>query len=64
MASFSISYWDLIKFPYYADTTERRDRGWKQAQREGEDTVALRIAKSIIVKKILRSYHTTGLKTS
>jgi hypothetical protein len=21
--SFSISYWDLIKFPYFTDTTER-----------------------------------------
>jgi hypothetical protein len=27
MLSFSISYWDLLKFPYFADTTER----------EGED---------------------------
>jgi hypothetical protein len=25
--SFSISYPDLIKFPYFADTTERGDRG-------------------------------------
>jgi hypothetical protein len=23
MLSFSISYWDLIKFPYFADTAER-----------------------------------------
>jgi hypothetical protein len=29
MLSFSISYRDLIKFPYFADTTERGDRGWK-----------------------------------
>ncbi len=36
MLSFSISYWDLIKFPYFADTTERGDRGWKHAQRQGD----------------------------
>jgi hypothetical protein len=24
------------KFPYFADTIERGDRGWKQAQREGD----------------------------
>ncbi len=38
MVSFSISYWDLIKFPYFADTTERGDRRWKQAQRQGDVT--------------------------
>ncbi len=37
MLSFSISYWDLVKFHYFADSTEREDKGWKQAQREGED---------------------------
>jgi hypothetical protein len=41
--SFSISYWDLIKFPSFADTIERGDSGWKQAQREGEDSVTLQI---------------------
>jgi hypothetical protein len=41
--SCSISYWDLIKYPYFADTTERGDRGWKEAQRQGEDRVNLRI---------------------
>jgi hypothetical protein len=34
-----VSYWDLIKFHYFAYTTERGDRGWKQAQRQGEDRV-------------------------
>ncbi len=29
MLSFSISYPDLIKFPYFVDITERGDRGWK-----------------------------------
>jgi len=40
MLSFSISSGDLIKFPYFADTTERGDRGGggKQAQREGDLT--------------------------
>lgn len=64
MASFSISYWDWIKFPYYADTTEKGDRGWKRAQRQGEDTVTLGILKSITLKKILKSYHTKGLRAS
>jgi hypothetical protein len=27
---FNISYPDLIKFPYFVDTTERGDRGLKQ----------------------------------
>jgi hypothetical protein len=27
MLSYSISYWDLTKFPYFADTTERGDKG-------------------------------------
>jgi hypothetical protein len=30
MLSFSVSYPDLIKFPYFADTTERGDREQKQ----------------------------------
>ncbi len=42
--SFSISYWDLIKFPYFTDTTKRAVRGWKEAQRQGEDKVTLRIS--------------------
>ncbi len=36
--SFSISYWDLIKFPSFADTTKRGDKGWKEAQRQGDFT--------------------------
>jgi hypothetical protein len=43
MLSISISYWDFIKFPYFAHTTEREDRGSKQAQRQGEDRVTLPI---------------------
>ncbi len=31
-----ISYWDLIKFPYFTDTTKRSVRGWKEVQRQGE----------------------------
>ncbi len=34
--SFSISYWDVLKFPFSVDTTERGDREWKQAQRQGD----------------------------
>ncbi len=31
----------ITKFPYFADTSGRGDRGWKQAQREGEDRMTL-----------------------
>jgi hypothetical protein len=34
-----VSYWVLIKLPYFADTTERGVRGWKEAQRQGEDWI-------------------------
>jgi len=41
----SISYWDLIKCSYFADTTERGDRGVKGGPktgwRQGEDRVSL-----------------------
>jgi len=30
------------KLPYFADLTQRGDRGWKQAQRQGEDRITLR----------------------
>jgi hypothetical protein len=33
MLSFNISYWDVLKFPFFVDTIERGDREWKQAQR-------------------------------
>jgi hypothetical protein len=36
MLSFSISYWDLIKFSFFAKTTERGDRVLKEAQRQGD----------------------------
>jgi len=36
MLSFSISYWDLIKFHYFADTTERRYSGVKAEGTRGE----------------------------
>jgi len=41
--SCNISYWDLIRYLYFADITERGDRGWKEAQRQGEDRVNLLI---------------------
>ncbi len=34
--SFSISCWDLIKFPYFTYTTKRGVRGWKEGQRQGD----------------------------
>jgi len=33
----------IKKISYFADTTERGDRGWKQAQRQGEEKVTLQI---------------------
>jgi hypothetical protein len=36
MLSFNISYPDLIKFPYFANNTERGVWWWKEAQRRGE----------------------------
>ncbi len=37
----SINYGDKMSF--FANTIERGDRGWKEAQRQGEDRVPLRI---------------------
>jgi hypothetical protein len=41
LMSFSISYWDLIKFPHFC--RYHWNRGWKQAQRQGENRVTLQI---------------------
>jgi len=42
MLSFSISHWDLIKFPYFVDTNQRGDRGVEAkrigGEREGDFT--------------------------
>jgi hypothetical protein len=44
MLSVSISYCDLFKCLYFADTTKRGDRGGeKEAQRQGEDRVTSQI---------------------
>jgi hypothetical protein len=44
MLSFNISYYDEIKCLFFADTTERGDRGGeRRAQRQGEARVTLRI---------------------
>ncbi len=49
MLSFSISYWDLIK-------SERGDRGWKHAQRQGKDRVTLGITLLHKPKSRARNY--------
>jgi len=36
MLSFTISYPDLIKLPYFANLTQRGDSGWKEAQRQDD----------------------------
>jgi hypothetical protein len=40
--------WDLVKFPYFVDTTERGDTGWKQAQIEDENRMTLGV--TLLVK--------------
>jgi hypothetical protein len=52
MLSFNISYMDLIKFPYFVDTTKKGDNGWKEAQRQGENMVTLQI--TLINQLIIR----------
>jgi hypothetical protein len=49
MLSFNISYPDLIKFPYFVDTTERGDRGRKQAEETGVETEGDFMDNSIII---------------
>jgi hypothetical protein len=42
MLSFSISFPDLIKLPYFADLTQKRGWGVKREdQRQGEDRMTL-----------------------
>jgi len=55
MVSFSISFWDLIKFPYFAGTTKRGDRRWKQAQRQG-DVMTHTIDRKILQLKICHPF--------
>ncbi len=52
MLSFSISYWDLIKFPYFVDITEEGDRGWKQAQTQQGDFTDKSIARQRMIYKV------------
>ncbi len=54
MLSFSISYSDLIKFPYFADTTERGDRWRKQRRQRVKKRVTLWI--TLIYHKQLPFY--------
>ncbi len=42
----------IVKFPYFADTTERGDRGWKEAQRQGEERVTLGLTLMISPKSL------------
>jgi hypothetical protein len=36
MLNFNISHWDLIKFPYFVDTSKKGDMGWKKRRRYGD----------------------------
>jgi hypothetical protein len=59
MHSFSMSYWVLIKFPYFMDTTKIGVTRWKEAQRHREVKVNFWISLltkiDIQVKNHLRS---------
>jgi hypothetical protein len=55
--SFSISYWDLIKFPYYADTTKRG------GERQGEDKVTLYRLSYFLLILVLTSNFVVELKS-
>jgi hypothetical protein len=44
MLSFSISYPDLIKFPYFTDTTETGDRGAKAEGDFKDNSLGFRIS--------------------
>jgi hypothetical protein len=50
MLSFRISYQDLIKIPYFPDTTERGDFGWGEGSRP-KNRVTLRTT-LLCMKKI------------
>jgi len=41
MLNFNISYWELVKCPYFVNTTKRNDRWWKEAQIQGENIITL-----------------------
>jgi hypothetical protein len=43
MLSFSVLYSNLIKFPYFADITERGDRGQKQRGEGVKERMTLQI---------------------
>jgi hypothetical protein len=61
MLSFSISYPDLIKLPYFADLTQskRRQGVKREAQRQGEDRVTLR--KTLLYRPaVVSSINNTG----
>jgi hypothetical protein len=46
-----------MKCLYFADTTEREDRGRKEAQRQGEDRVTLRITLLSYDNLIMLGHH-------
>jgi hypothetical protein len=58
MLSFNISYWDFIKFPYFADTIERGDRGWNDRDRgEIEDDFRDNFNMNYFLKNSLGEYN-------
>ncbi len=57
MLSISISSWNLLKCLYSANTTERGDRRWKEAQRRGEERVTLRITLKCLLITLNKSDH-------
>jgi hypothetical protein len=61
MLSFSISYPDLIKFPYFANITERGDRGQKQRRQGVKERVTLWI--TLMSPSLHPSFHANNIRT-
>jgi hypothetical protein len=57
----NLSNWFIAKFPYFANTTERRgDKGWKEAQRQGEERVTLGLSLNDLSPKSLSTTKIDG----
>jgi len=63
MLSFSISYWVLVKLPYFTDTTERGVRGWKEAERQGEFRVFSNILNPKSREKVAGHFSSTNFSS-
>jgi hypothetical protein len=66
MPSISISYWDLLKYFHFVETTEIGDRGWKEAQRQGyftDNSIVFHTFLSLLSPHMLRVKHSPNACT-